>query len=390
MGRLNISLPPFAPDYSGACSMMFPLNSLIVIYDASGCTSNYTGFDEPRWYGSDKMVFCSGLRQLDVALGNDERYIEKICQAAEYHKPDLILFAGSPVPLVIGTDFQAIAEDIETRTHIPTIGVPTNGLNDYLSGISEVCQILLDKFLDEKEKTKARTVNLLGLTPLDFNEDTVKDLISFLEKYGWNINCILSHDLTLEKIKSITSAELNLVFNMGGVDIGEWLLKFYDMPYLAGIPIGVDDQQLYIEKMEEIIKSGNKRNFWQIEEDGRKKRKKIGIIQESVLANSLGRKLYEQFPDYEICVASPFSKTCDDYEKTTAILKSEKDIISYLQDNQFDLLIADPLIIGLTDGIKSFNYSHFAISSHFYKKYDRNIIGKSGDEIIEEIKKILN
>ena len=40
MEQLWITLPAFAPDYSGVCSAMFDLKGLTVVHDASGCTGN--------------------------------------------------------------------------------------------------------------------------------------------------------------------------------------------------------------------------------------------------------------------------------------------------------------------------------------------------------------
>ncbi|MFQ9086536.1 MAG: hypothetical protein ACLR6H_07100 [Roseburia sp.] len=47
----------------------FDLGGIIVMHDASGCTGNYTGYDEPRWIGSKSAVFCSGLRRIDAVMG---------------------------------------------------------------------------------------------------------------------------------------------------------------------------------------------------------------------------------------------------------------------------------------------------------------------------------
>ena len=61
MAVLSIYLSPFAPDYSGVSSVLFDLHTVTAMHDASGCTGNYTGYDEPRWYGSKSPIFCSGL-----------------------------------------------------------------------------------------------------------------------------------------------------------------------------------------------------------------------------------------------------------------------------------------------------------------------------------------
>ena len=128
MSKLCITLPPFAPDYSGAASALFELGGMIVIHDASGCTGNYTGFDEPRWFGSSSAVYCSGLRHMDAVLGNDEKFISAAVEAAESIKPAFVAVLGSPVPTVIGTDLKGMASEIEAASGIPSFGLETKGL----------------------------------------------------------------------------------------------------------------------------------------------------------------------------------------------------------------------------------------------------------------------
>ena len=83
MSRLCVFMLPLAPDYSGAASALFDLGGIVVMHDASGCTGNFTGYDEPRWMGSRSAVYCSGLRRMDAVLGNDEKFIDATLKAAE-------------------------------------------------------------------------------------------------------------------------------------------------------------------------------------------------------------------------------------------------------------------------------------------------------------------
>ena len=48
MRGLRKYLTPFAPDQSGAVSVLYEFGGIIVICDAGGCTGNICGFDEPR------------------------------------------------------------------------------------------------------------------------------------------------------------------------------------------------------------------------------------------------------------------------------------------------------------------------------------------------------
>ena len=50
MKGLRKYLTPFAPDQSGAVSVLYELGGMLVICDAGGCTGNVCGFDEPRWF----------------------------------------------------------------------------------------------------------------------------------------------------------------------------------------------------------------------------------------------------------------------------------------------------------------------------------------------------
>ncbi|MBO6100314.1 MAG: oxidoreductase, partial [Spirochaetaceae bacterium] len=111
MSKLCVNLPPFAPDYSGVASVLFELGGMVVIHDASGCTGNYLGYDEPRWLGSKALVFCSGLRHMDAILGNDNLLIDRIIAAVNDTHPKFVALLGSPVPMVIGTDYEGIATE---------------------------------------------------------------------------------------------------------------------------------------------------------------------------------------------------------------------------------------------------------------------------------------
>ena len=59
--KLWIDLLPLSPDYSGVAAALYEFGGMTVIHDASGCTGNYTGYDEPRWYDEKSMVYYSRL-----------------------------------------------------------------------------------------------------------------------------------------------------------------------------------------------------------------------------------------------------------------------------------------------------------------------------------------
>lgn len=248
-----MKLPPFSPDYSGVCSAIFDLNCVAVIHDASGCTGNYTGYDEPRWYGSKTAIFCSGLREIDAILGDDEKMIQKVLDAAESLHPELIVLIGSPVPMVIGTDMKGIAADIEARTGIPCLGFDTTGTRYYSDGIAQACLALMERFTQTPERKIPNGVNLLGLTPLDFGSGAASDLKAALAQNSLELVSSFCDGLTMEAVQKAAQASLNLVVSQSGLRPARYLEKRFGIPFLVQIPIGKSAQENWLEAVHSCL-----------------------------------------------------------------------------------------------------------------------------------------
>ena len=82
MRGLRKYLTPFAPDQSGAVSVLYELGGIVVVCDAGGCTGNICGFDEPRWHTTRSAVFSAGLRDMDAILGRDDKLVAELADAA--------------------------------------------------------------------------------------------------------------------------------------------------------------------------------------------------------------------------------------------------------------------------------------------------------------------
>ena len=95
MRGLRKYLTPFAPDQSGAVSVLYELGGIIVICDAGGCTGNVCGFDEPRWFERKSAVFSAGLRDMDAILGRDDRLVAKLADAAGKVEADFAVLIGA-------------------------------------------------------------------------------------------------------------------------------------------------------------------------------------------------------------------------------------------------------------------------------------------------------
>lgn len=240
MKQTSRIISTYSADTFGVCSALFELGGMTVMHDASGCNSTYTTHDEPRWYDMDSMVYISGLSEMEAIMGDDEKLIGDIVAAAQELHPKFIAVAGTPIPTMTGFDFGAVAELIESRTGIPAFGFATTGMNTYVHGASMALEALVHRFVDKNAvKTADPTVNILGLTPLDFSVNGSDAAIAdFLEKAGFRVLSRWAMGSSLEEMAQAGGAHVNLVVSSTGLAAAKALKAMFGTPYVVGVPVG--------------------------------------------------------------------------------------------------------------------------------------------------------
>ncbi len=380
MENLCMYLPPFAPDYSGVCSALFDLGGLIMIHDANGCTGNYVGFDEPRFYGSKTPIYCSGLREKQAILGNDEKYIDKVIKAAESINPPFIALVGSPVPMVIGTDLEAMALQIEDATGIRSFGFNTTVNKHYNTGVANGTKIIIDGFIDVRVKPVENYVNILGATPLDFSTTcNIEDTIHLLNQNGKIVNCCLSENCKVENIANFKRAEVNIAVSQAGVVICRYLQKKYDMPFIIGLPIGSQNQNSFFRDLKNKKNEGFSR--FSSENAG------VLIIGDQIISNSLRAAINLDLGLKDVNVATIFGSIGDLKDLHDMDLKSESDIEKEVNKEQYKIIIADPLIkqlINNEDKVIFIDNASYAVSSKFHVDKNINYISNKFNDFFKE------
>ena len=361
MKNLWISLPAYAPDYSGICSALFDLGGVSVIHDASGCTGNYTGYDEPRWFGSSSKVFCSGLREIDAVMGNDEKLMDNAVKAGELFPPRLYAVIGSPVPMVIGSDLRGIAHELEERTGVPTLGFDANGIQLYDKGISDALCALIRRFAKPAERIVPRSVNLLGTNPLDLGPgENADDLEKALTDRGWRVVGKMTMGATLEQVEALSGAQVNLVVTASGLAAAKLLREKFGTPYVVGTPLAGSED--VFTALEETARDGVCRALCDKAGDG------VLIVGEQVCANSLRRALLGKAPGLGVTVASMTAFSEELAGDGDMAVPDETQLSSLLASGRFHTLVGDPVLGDLLpgSGIRLIPFPHPALSSKLY------------------------
>ncbi|MGN1023201.1 MAG: nitrogenase component 1 [Lachnospiraceae bacterium] len=344
MNRISMYLPPFSGDYSGVCSDLFDLGGMVCLHDAAGCTGNYTHFDEPRWYGSDSMVYCTKFRKLDAVLGNDDHTIRKIEAAAKELHPRFIAIVGSPVPNVIGFDFHGVARAVEAHTGIPSFGFATAGIRgSYRDGIVQADLALTARFAAEAEAPVERIVHILGATPLDLDQAVFDHFRSVCKRGGWKLELPPQRYNSMEQIQHPRRAVLNLAPTQAGEELAARYEEKYGTPYVSGFPLGSRQEEKYLACLEKAAGTGTSCRFPEKEKEKTGQHGKALVIADAVTARSVCELLGEAgYDGVSATVSGRAGETC-------RFLSGEEEILEAVNDPAWDLVAADPLILGLVE-----------------------------------------
>ena len=420
MKGLRKYLSPFAPDQSGAAAVLCEFHGLIIILDAGGCAGNICGFDEPRWFESRSAIFSAGLRDMDAILGRDDRLVEKIGKACEKLSADFIAVIGTPVPAVIGTDYRALSRMIEKKTGIPALTIDTDGTKLYDDGEKKTWKELFKKFAVEKEVEPGR-VGIIGATPLEFGGIYEEDFLkTYFEEKGFSKVVCYGMGDGLEAVREAAASEKNIVVSPAGIAAAKYLQQKFGTPYELFCPPEIIPE--WKERKEQTEKKAQNEQIepkMQVEQTAgllnveKLSEKKILIVHQQVLANTLREELISAYmkenmeekaklkvqqssvsnseekaeitdiklPDEEasgdkisdermisqkinINVASWFMMDKKQKEESDILFKEEVDWIAYIKENEYDIIIADPLLKKAVQFYKGewYDLPHFAIS----------------------------
>ena len=378
-------LSTYTADVSGVCSALYEMGGMTVMHDASGCNSTYNTHDEPRWYDIPSLVFISALAEVEALMGDEEKLIGDVCRAAEELRPRFIALAGTPIPMMMGTDFKGIARVIEERTGIPTFGFATNGMNSYNVGAGMSLAAVARRFCDPGltppplAEGERPSVNLLGVTPLDFsvraaprsgeagtlkislggkpagasavraaprsgeagtgkisNGDdltgasaafgNVEEMKMVFEDAGFHVNSCWAMGSPWEELMNAGRAHVNVVVSSCGAPLAEALREIYGTPSVTGLPVGDSVTRELFSLIEEAAQRGGGLSLpLPITEPGGK----VFVIGEPVQSASIARALERDYAMRNVRMLAPLDSPDED------------EVFRALREAR--LVIADPL-----------------------------------------------
>ena len=380
-------VPPITSDYSGACSTLYGENILKILISPSGCKTP-VAYDEIRNIDCS-LQYSTSLNELEIVTGEIKGLEENIKEIISQNpKIEFIAIISTVVPQIIGMDLESIVENIEETLDIPCVFINTNSFENYYSGISLTLKSLAKKFMFENKKIK-NTVNIIGYSPLTFGKiEKLEELFSLIKSLDLNILTVFSDNLSLEKIKNSTSAELNLVLSYEGLALAKYMEKEFSIPYVI-----INVVSKYgIENTENILK----RFFYKIDNSFEKLEKrdklddrKVMIIASPFMAINIADSLRKDFSFDNILALSLIKESRKfkkiEYLEFLNIVNIEDDLKEKIKEYKPDILISDPVYKNLiNDGLTFIPLLHYGYSTRLYLDLDYEYCGKKAYEYFKK------
>ncbi len=259
--QTHVFTSTYTADVSGVCSALYELGGMTVIHDPSGCNSTYSTHDEPRWFDTDSLMFVSGLDEMTAVLGDDNVLIDDVTHAVRDLKPRFVTLCSGSIPHIIAFDCTGVAHLLEKRTGVPMLPVATTGNRSYVAGVGAALTEWVKRFADSSENPyrvgssgspdcsantlegaagpESFSVNLLGVTPLDFSiNGNVDAMRKVFEDAGIPVNCCAAMGESFDSLRHIFRASVNVVVSSCGRRLARYMEQTAGIPYVEGTPIG--------------------------------------------------------------------------------------------------------------------------------------------------------
>ena len=214
--------------FAGACSVSTSITGLTtVLHSPRSCAQfafqiaansakrSSMCHESPLRSYADPDVHCTDMGESTMIFGGTEDLEKELQRLVSSGKENLAVITSCPSG-IIGDDVRAAIENVKNRDHNVSI-VPVmedgNIHGDFMQGVIDA-SISIIRTLAIRDLEKTRTVNLVGVKTLSTNcrrnLDTVTDLLS---RIGIEVNCNCVGDTSVESIKNLSRADLNMLLS---------------------------------------------------------------------------------------------------------------------------------------------------------------------------------
>jgi hypothetical protein len=244
-----------------------------------------------------------------------------------------------------------------------------------------------DKLCSSGEKACGGNVrvNILGLTPLDFDAPGSSEIIAeILQSHGFSVNVSLGMGEGHSGWKRASQSDVNLVVSSAGIALAKKMEQLYRIPYVVGTPAGTFAEVLLGQLASAAADQKSVVAYYMEAPRERKaesKSPKLVLIGEAVTMNSLAAALILQYgiPAQVICPLETREGLLRDCDYHTQGEEDLELLLQELSSTAGDNLViaADPLYRPiLPEQARFVPLSHEAFSGRCFRRDRKCLVGE--------------
>ena len=195
---------------------------------------------------------CTEITDTDVILGIGDKVIEAVDLLARKRSAACIVVINSCSLGLIGEDVVNILKDHALSDRILYLE-STGCARSMARGYSEAMISLVEKMVSPDISAEKACVNILGLPISQYSwKHDAREIRRLMGMAGLQVNTILGAGSTLDEIRHLGRAGLNVVVNPDyGLEIARFLQDRFDRPYISPekMPIGFEATQRLMDEI---------------------------------------------------------------------------------------------------------------------------------------------
>lgn len=352
MKRLWKEVPPCMSDIMGFQAVMNHTEGIGIVDDSSNYKplqhekkGDYQGGRGHRGGSDEKTnglfkkgklfsgvrIVASEIEERDAISGTAQKVHEAADIGMKQFHGKFALLTTAPCASMIGTELEEIADSLTEQYQIPAAAVKLDGQKDYLYGIGCTLEAMGKLLLEAKTQIPG-TVNLLGMSTIDWTTDMVRSAEAWLEQAGFQVLSRWGTEEKLENLKKAPAAVVNLVVSVAGMRLARWMEQEFGIPYVVGAPFGAAQ----CRRLEQAL-----RGEPVAVESCPAEEAEILILGEQLGANALRQELLEQ--------GARSVRVCSFYEMDKSLMQpgdkklvSEEELARQLTESGVRVVFGDP------------------------------------------------
>lgn len=257
-----------SPEPSGRMGILW---ALAPIFDAAIIEFGSMGhmIYAEKWMSHTGLIryaplITTHLTEKDIALGMTKRLEDCVKEVVQEKKAKAIFLIPSSVPEMVGTDLEAIGEEIQfTHPNIPILTFKGGNFKATMQqGMEEAFYQLVKSLSDrvelevpESDEEEKPSFNLIG-SCCDWSrfQSDAREIVRIMEgAFHLQKAAVFGSSCDIESIYKMTKAKVTIVIRKEGIKAAKELQKRYGIPYLYFAPYGLSGTLSWLKELEELL-----------------------------------------------------------------------------------------------------------------------------------------